>query len=97
MTDSAVLQHILASLEQIKASQASLQSSHQALQTQVTASKLDIEANFAALPVSLVPPGPPLPLPETISDEIIKALLAHPNLADEDRLYVQVLHFAHAS
>ena len=43
-----ILQHILTTLEAVKASQQSLQSSHQTLQAQVAASKADLEAKFAS-------------------------------------------------
>jgi hypothetical protein len=95
MSDAnAMLQHILAAVEQIKASQTTLQQSHQELQTQFAASKVDLEAKLAALSMSLAPQQTP-PLPESISGDALQILVGHPLLADQDRLYAQVLQWAH--
>lgn len=92
---SALLQHILSAVEQIKVSQQSLQHSHHELQTQFAASKVDLEAKFAALSLTLAPNSPPPVLPETISPPALETLVAHPFLSDADRLYAQVLQLAH--
>ena len=95
MTDpGTVLQHILTAVEQIKASQQTLQQSHHELQTQFAASKLDLEAKFAALSVTLTSQSQLPQLPETVSSAAIEVLLSHPLLSDQDRLYAQVLQLA---
>jgi hypothetical protein len=91
---TALLQHILSAVEQIKTSQQTLQQSHLELQSQVAASKVDLEAKFAALSLNLASPAPPPPLPETISTAALEQLVAHPLLQDRDRLFAQVLQFS---
>ena len=83
---SVLLQQLLTAVEGIQASQQTLHQSHLALQSQV-------EARFAALSLNLAPA--PLPtLPDAISSASLEALLRHPLLADQDKLYAQVLQLA---
>ena len=73
---TTLLQHILASVQELKAGQA------------------DLQSQFNALKISVAPPGPPPPLPDTLDAESAAALAAHPYLADSDKLFAQVLRIA---